>query len=54
MCFWDSGLKSLKLNLLMLHSLYLSSVVGQEEVVPQEDDGGKELPQAGLVPVAGE
>ena len=33
---------------------YLSSMVGEEEVVPQEDDGGKELPEAGLVPVAGQ
>ena len=29
-------------------------MVGEEEVVPQEDDGGKELPEAGLVPVAGQ
>ena len=29
-------------------------MVGEEEVIPKEDDGGKELSEAGLVPVAGQ
>ena len=33
---------------------HLSCVVCEEEVVAQQDDGGEELPEAGLVLVAGQ